>query len=136
LLSDTVKKYYTGDYDLNCAEAMLYAANEEYGMELDKNALKTMAAFGGGMGVEEACGAMTGGLAALGVLFVKEKAHESDKIKKLSKEFIDAFKEKLSTENCKNLKNKYREDTSKCEYIVIAAAKILDNIVYKEGFRK
>lgn len=135
MLSDTVKKYYIGGYDLNCAEAMLYAANEEYGMLLDKKALKTMAAFGGGMGVEDACGAMTGGLAALGVLFVKDKAHESDKIKRLSKEFIEAFKEKLSTENCKKLKDIYREDVNKCEYIVVTAAELLDKIINKEGFR-
>lgn len=135
MLSDTVRKYYIGDCDLNCAEAMLYAANEEYGMLLDKKALKTMAAFGGGMGIEEACGAMTGGLAALGVLFVKDRAHESDRIKRLSKEFIEAFKEKLSTENCRKLKDIHREDANKCEYIVVTAAELLDKIVDREGFR-
>lgn len=133
---ETAKKYYTGNYGLNCAESILYAANEEYGLNLEKNALLTMAAFGGGMGVEEACGAMTGGLAALGILFVKEYAHESDRIKRLSKEFIDGFKEKLGTDNCKKLKDMYREDINKCEYIVVCAAEVLDEIVHKEGFRK
>lgn len=136
MLAETAKKYYTGNYDLNCAESILYAANEEYGLGLEKNALLTMAAFGGGMGVEEACGAMTGGLAALGILFVKESAHESDRIKRLSKELITCFRDKLGTDNCKELKDKYRHDTNKCEYIVVCAAEALEEIVHKEGFRK
>ncbi len=136
MLAETAKKYYTGNYGLNCAESILYAANEEYGLKLEKNALRTMAAFGGGMSVEGACGAMTGGLAALGVLFVKEYAHESDRIKRLSKEFITCFKDKLGTDNCKELKDMYRHDVNKCEYIVVYAAEVLDKIVLKEGFRK
>lgn len=133
LLSETVKKYYGDNSDLNCAESLLYAANEEYKLNIDKTGLKTMAAFGGGMGVEEACGAMTGGLAALGVIFVKDRARESDKIKRLSKEFIVTFKEKLNTDNCKKLKDIYKDDKNKCEYIVVTAAQILDEIVRKES---
>lgn len=128
-------KYYDKSYDLNCAEAMIYAANEEYGLMLDKKVLKTMAAFGGGMGVEEACGALTGALAVLGILFVDDRAHESERIKTLSKEFIENFREKLSTENCKKLKDIYRKDDIKCSFIVEAAAEILDEIISREGFR-
>lgn len=134
MLSNTVTKYYKS-YDLNCAEAMIYAANEEYGLMLDKKVLKTMAAFGGGMGVEEACGALTGALAVLGILFVDDRAHESERIKTLSKEFIENFREKLSTENCKKLKDIYRKDDIKCSFIVEAAAEILDEIISREGFR-
>lgn len=136
MLSETIKKYYSDDFGLNCAESILYAANEEYALGLDKKALKTMAAFGGGMGVEEACGAMTGSLAALGVIFVKDRARESDKIKRLSKEFIVTFKERLNTDNCKKLKDIYKDDKNKCEYIVVTAAQILHEIIRKEGFRK
>ena len=34
MLVDTVKKYYDKEYDLNCAETIIYAANEEYGLNL------------------------------------------------------------------------------------------------------
>ncbi len=135
MLKDIVIKYYNGDYDLNCAETMIYAANDEYHLSLEKNALKTMAAFGGGMGVEEACGAMTGSLAVLGILFVDDRAHESNKIKDLSKEFIETFKSRLSTENCKMLKDKYRDEKYKCKHIVVVAAEILDEIIERESFR-
>lgn len=129
MLSETVKKYYNTKYSLNCAESVLYAANEEYKLHLDKNTLKTVAAFGGGMCVEGACGAMTGGLVVLGLIFVNGKAHESNKIKQVSKEFIEEFKIRLDTDNCKKLKRLYRKEESKCEFIIVTAAEILESIV-------
>ncbi len=91
MLLDVVKKYYGEEYDLNCAETMLYAANEEYGLNLSKETFKTMAAFGGGMGVESTCGVITGAISVLGILFTKERAHESDYVKTLTQEFIENF---------------------------------------------
>lgn len=91
LLIEKAKKYYDKTYNFNCAETMLYAANKEYNMNLTKETFKTMAAFGGGMGVESVCGAITGSLAALSILSTIEKGHESDRIKNLSKEFFLRF---------------------------------------------
>ena len=136
MLADAVKKYYDKSYDLNCAETILYAANEAYGLNLDKKALKTMAAFGGGMAIEETCGALTGALAVLGILYVEDRAHESDKIKELTKEFFQKFKDKLSTDNCKKLKELYRNDEIRCSRIVSAAAEVLSEIVDRERLKK
>lgn len=133
---DAVEKYYAKDYNLNCAETMIYAANEFYNLKLDKKVLKTMAAFGGGMGVEEACGAMTGGLAVLGILFVKDRAKESGRIKELSKEYVENFRQRLGTENCKRLKALYRKDNSGCEYIMRLAAEELEKIIDREGMEE
>jgi C_GCAxxG_C_C family probable redox protein len=132
MLLDNVKKYYDKKYDFNCAETMLYAANEEYALKLDKKALKTMAAFGGGMAIESVCGAVTGSLAVLGIMFTKERAHESDKIKQLSQEFFQRFEDKLSISNCRELKEKYRNDEIRCSSILYAAAEVLDDIVVRE----
>jgi C_GCAxxG_C_C family probable redox protein len=132
MLLDKVKKYYSEEYDLNCAETIAYAANEEYNLNLEKNTLKTMAAFGGGMGIESTCGAISGALAILGIIFTKEKAHESDRIKLLSQEFFKAFEEKLKSSNCKSLKEMYRNDEARCSEILYAAAEVLDDIVIRE----
>lgn len=132
MLLEKVKKYYDEEYNLSCSETMIYAANDEYNLELDKKTLKSMAAFGGGMAIESVCGAISGSLAVLGILFVKEKAHESDRIKELSKEFFDKFEKKLETNNCKELKEKFRTEKSRCSVIVDAAAEILDEIVTRE----
>jgi C_GCAxxG_C_C family probable redox protein len=133
VLVDKVKKYYNKEvYDLNCAETMLYAANEEYSMNFSKETLKTVAAFGGGMAIESVCGAITGALAVIGILFTKEKAHESDKIKNLTMEFFNEFQKKLGTFNCKELKEKYKTDELRCGVMVEEAALILDEIINKE----
>lgn len=133
MLVDKVIKFYNKDtYDLNCAETILYAANEEYNMNLTKETLKSVAAFGGGMAIESVCGAITGALVVLGILFTKERAHESEKIKELTKELIDRFNEALSISNCRELKEKYRNDDIRCTLIVEKAADILDAIVKRE----
>ena len=132
MLVEAVKKYYDKSYDLNCAETILYGANEACGLELDKKALKTMAAFGGGMAIEETCGALTGALAVLGILYVEKRAHESDRIKELTKEYFHKFKDKLSTDNCKKLKELYRNDEIRCESIVMAAAEVLEEMIERE----
>ena len=49
MLKETAKKYWTEEYDLNCAECIIYAANEEYNLNLSEQTLKVMAGFGGGM---------------------------------------------------------------------------------------
>ncbi|SKA92497.1 C_GCAxxG_C_C family probable redox protein [Caloramator quimbayensis] len=132
MLINTARKFYSSEYDLNCAETILYAANEEYKMNLDKTVLKTMAAFGGGMAVEGVCGAISGAIAVLGILFTKERAHESDKIKNLTKEFIEKFTNRLGTENCAILKQRYRNDDIRCIKMIETAAEILDEIVIRE----
>jgi len=124
---------YDKKYDLNCAECILYSANEEYNLGLDSKALKLAAGFGGGMGIEDACGAMTGALMVLGNMFVVERAHESDRIKTLAKEYIEKFNARLGTANCKELKALYKkDDETRCIEIIKAASEILDEIVERE----
>ncbi len=127
-----VLKYYDGGFDLNCAETVLYAANEEYCLSLSPETLKSVAGFGGGMAIEEVCGAATGAVAVIGIMFTRERAHESDRIKNLTGEFMNAFYEKLGTYSCKELKEKYRTEDKRCLSMVQAAADILDEIVIRE----
>ncbi|WHH56978.1 C-GCAxxG-C-C family (seleno)protein [Petroclostridium sp. X23] len=132
MLKEKAVKYYSKEYDLNCAETMIYAANEEYQMNLSKETFKTMAAFGGGMAIEDVCGAVTGAIAVLGILFTVDRAHESDRMKLLTSEFINKFDKALSTINCKKLKDMYKNDDVRCIKMIEAAADILDEIVVRE----
>jgi C_GCAxxG_C_C family probable redox protein len=132
MLIDKINKYYSKEYDLNCAEVIIYSANEEYNMNLKADTFKTMASFGGGMGIESVCGAITGSIAVIGILFTKERAHESDRVKNLCKEFFQKFEEKLGTDNCAKLKEKYRNDEIRCSVMIETAAEILDEIVTRE----
>ncbi|GAB6086856.1 C-GCAxxG-C-C family (seleno)protein [Alkaliphilus crotonatoxidans] len=132
MLKETIKKYYGSQRDLNCAEAMVYAANEVYDMRLEKETLRAVAGFGGGLGIEDVCGAITGGVAVLGIIFVEDRAHEGNLIKELTADFINQVRAALGSSNCKILKENYRDDESKCSLIVETAAAILEDIINKQ----
>jgi C_GCAxxG_C_C family probable redox protein len=132
MLKDIVVKYYSGGYDLNCAETILYAANEEYKLGLSHETLKAVAGFGGGMAVEEACGAAAGAVAVIGIMFTNQRAHESDRIKKLVGEFMKSFNEKLGTYSCKQLKERYRTESGRCIRMIMDTSDVLDEIVLRE----
>jgi len=132
MLMDKINKYYTKEYDLNCAEVLIYAASDEYNMNLKSETFKTMSSFGGGMSIESVCGAITGSLAVIGILFTKEKAHEGERVKKLSQELFQKFDAKLGAINCSRLKEKYKTEDIGCRVMIETAATILDEIVTRE----
>lgn len=132
MLMDKAKKFYSKEFDLNCAETMIYAANEEYDMNLSKETLKTMAAFGGGMAIESVCGAITGSLAVLSILFTRDRGHESERVKNLTKEFFAEYQQQLNTYNCDELKAEYRNENERCWIMIEKAAETLDKIIIRE----
>lgn len=133
MLYDLIMNDFGEKEDYNCAEKILYGANEAYDLGLSKDALKISAAFGGGMGIESVCGALTGAVMALSSKYVKDIAHEDEKIKELTKELFAKYEEEMNSINCKELKTKYKREDIGCKNVILAAAKILDNIV-EENF--
>lgn len=136
MLAELLNSGYGNKEDLNCAEKILYGANEVYKLGLDKEALKMAAGFGGGMGIEDKCGAVTAAIMVLGRLFVNERAHESTKVKDLTIELIDRYREEMGDIDCKPLKEIHRTEEVKCKYVIIKAAEILDSIVERENVIK
>lgn len=132
MLNDLIKQGFGEAEDYNCAEKILYGANQAYNLGLDQKALKVSAGFGGGMGLSLVCGALTGAIMVLGVMFVKEKAHESTRIKDLTQELLLTYKKEMGNMNCGPLKLRYRTPETKCNQVIIAAAQILDQIVERE----
>ena len=54
MLRDYVKKYYL-EQRRNCAESLLRAANEAYGLNLTEADFALLSGFGGGMGGDCSC---------------------------------------------------------------------------------
>ena len=136
MLVDKVIKYYDKEYDLNCAECMLVAANEEYNLDVSKESLKLMSAFGGGLGIGSVCGAITGGSAVLGLMFTEERGHLSPHVKMMNIEFISKFHEEMGMKDCLPLKAEYFHEKDRCLKMMIAAAKSLEEVInkYKEKY--
>ena len=131
-LKELIEQDFYQKNDLNCAEAILYGANKVYHLGLSKDCLRLSAAFGGGMGTENVCGALTASLMVLGCLFVKEHAHQSPEIKEISKELFEAYNKKMGSYICTPLKEKYRSEEKKCYEVILKGAEILDEIIEKE----
>lgn len=133
MLADLIRNDFGEKEDLNCAEKILYGANIAYDLGLDKEALKLAAGFGGGMAIEDKCGALTASIMVLSRLFVKERAHESEKIKELTKKLFEEFKNEMGHIDCAPLKKMHRTEELKCKNIILKAAEHLDRIVAGES---
>ncbi len=131
-LSELLKQGYGDEIDLNCAEKMLYGANKVYDLGLDDSSLKMSAGFGGGIGMESVCGVLTGGVMVLGTLFVANRAHESDRIKLLTREFFESYEKEMGSTVCKPLKGMHRTEELKCKNVIVKAAEILETIIDRE----
>ncbi len=132
MLTELIRQGFGEKEDLNCAEKILQGANVAYDLGLDKEALKLAAGFGGGMAIEDKCGALTASIMVLGKLFVKNNAHESTRIKELTKELLDEYKKEMGTIDCAPLKEQYRTEELKCKNVILAASEVLDRIVKRE----
>ncbi|MHA1346314.1 MAG: C-GCAxxG-C-C family protein [Candidatus Heimdallarchaeaceae archaeon] len=91
-------KYWNNES--NCAQAVACGVLEHFNhnscLETINNA---MLGFGGGMGERSICGAVTGGLAALGILLSKKDLEKDDK-SDIFRKFKDNFNDEFKTLNC------------------------------------
>lgn len=131
MLKETAMKYWADEYDLNCAECIMYAANEEYNLNLSEETLKVMAGFGGGMATGDVCGVITGSIGVIGAMFTEVSGHKSPIVREMTKEFINNFGEKLGYTKCIDLKKEYK-DVKKCTLMIETGAEILEKIILKE----
>jgi C_GCAxxG_C_C family probable redox protein len=132
MLADLIAEGFGEKEDLNCAEKILQGANIAYKLGLDNEALKLAAGFGGGMAIEDKCGALTAAIMVLGKLSIRERAHESTKIKELTLELFQEYKKEMGSIDCAPLKQAHRTEKLKCRNVILKAAEILDRIVMRE----
>lgn len=115
MLRDRAVTYY--EQGMNCAEAMLLAISDEYQLGLTKEQTKLVSGFGGGMGCEDVCGALTGAVAAMGPL-MEDKAS----LGAACSAWVKMFGKGLGDTNCKKLKDMHRDEQTKCKRTVALAA--------------
>ena len=125
--SEEEKALY-GSKNFNCCEKICKGANRVYNLGLDENAEHITAAFGGGMGIETVCGAVTGSLMAISL-----KCCDSiEKNTNLKQEYAIPFLKKVEAEMgsiyCHDLKPQYfgEDPTCYCDGAIMGVAKILD----------
>ena len=128
-LREKLEKYYfEGNY--NCAESLLRAANDHYGLGITDTDMIMAAGFGAGIQTGSTCGAVLAAVSVLSLLYVKEKAHESTDIKPKVNMFIQLFTEKVrSTTMCRDIRPLMFCPESRCLLTVQAACDALEETV-------
>ncbi len=110
----------------NCCQAVLIPFHDLCG--IDKESAYSLGRnFGGGMGVGSVCGAVTGALMALGMLN-RSREDVSD--------FLDKFKDKNGTLNCKELLESVDKNSSKkefCDSLVCYCAEAVENTISSDS---
>ncbi len=122
-----VEKYYL-DQGYNCAESVLRAANDQYGLGLSEEALCTAGGFGGGMGCGSACGALCGAIQALGAAMLTGRAADCPGFRDKCAGYYRAFEQALGSAMCSELK----KPGVRCAAVVDKAYELLEEILDAE----
>lgn len=127
MLIKAAEKYYF-DMDYNCAESVLMAANEAYGLGLGADAHHLLSGFGGGIGCGSVCGALAGAVAVLGCVLVEDHAHATEGFRERCAAFAAAFEQELGSQMCSAVKPVHADPTGKrrCFAPVEAACRLLE----------
>lgn len=119
-------------YHKNCAEILLQAAGEKYDLNLDQRFLKAVCPYGGGLQSESTCGALLGGLAAIGVMYAEDKPSTNDKMKQKTQKYVEEFQKEFGSIDCKNIKEHHRSETEGCNPVKIRSAAVLEKVIDEE----
>lgn len=122
MLKEKVLNYYL-DQGMCCAESVLRACNDVYGLNIAQEDLILYTGFCGGMASGSVCGCLA---AAMGVLSKKFVGRED--FKEICRNFVTIFQEKLGCDsfNCSVLEPKYKTEESRCSACVILASEALE----------
>ena len=113
----------------NCAQAVLLAFCEDYGMERE-TALTIAAGFGSGMaGLRETCGTVTGANMVIGLAKGKNRMEAN----RTFREFADRFREKNGSLVCKELLAARIKTRLTCADLCYDAGSLLEEILAKEA---
>ncbi len=130
-LRDHLDYYYTVK-GYNCAETVFRAANDAWGLGLKDPVFKCMGGFGGGMGTRSVCGAVSGGIAAMGFLYVEETGHKSPLMMAKAKLLTELVQQRLGSEKCSYLNPTYKTEEEKCLPTIRLVCEIIDEVVTTE----
>ncbi|MBF4692709.1 C-GCAxxG-C-C family protein [Fusibacter ferrireducens] len=126
MLKDLIEQGFGNSEGYNCAEKILYGANEVYGLGLPHQVLKIASGFGGGMMTENACGAVTASVMVIGLKVTETVAHESEALKPVVQAFIAGYEKEMKSIICAPLKVNYRTEEEGCVHVIVKAAEVLD----------
>jgi C_GCAxxG_C_C family probable redox protein len=104
-MNDSEKAVEIFKEGFSCSQAVLGAYCERFGLD-KKQAYKISSGFGGGMHLDQTCGAVTGAIMVIGLKYGRTRADDADakmKTIKMVNEFAKKFKERHGSIGCTEL---------------------------------
>lgn len=131
----TFDHYVSG---FHCAEAIAKTIIELYAENPNVEITKAASAFRGGIGGThtETCGALTGGIVAIGYLYGRiEPGKDIQHAKELAAEFTAQFVEEFGSTNCGVLLEKLgkQHNSLKCKRLTATAAGLLSELLVERA---
>jgi C_GCAxxG_C_C family probable redox protein len=136
-------KYFNMKY--HCSQAVLAAYSDLTHLSVDES-LKLGSCFGSGMRQGEVCGAATGALMVLGLIFGYTDPNNKEQSNRINDKFLKRFKEVNGSYLCNellkcdirttegiNYAKKNNLFTEFCPKMVLSATLILDEIIKEES---
>jgi len=127
MLQEKAKEYYLSGY--NCAEAILHAARDTYGLPLEQDTMKIASGFGKGMFSLSTCGAVTASIMTISLLTGRKDPSEAMSAAKWVKQFQKEVHERLDTLQCATILEQNKQQERSCVSIVIITAEVLENTI-------
>jgi C_GCAxxG_C_C family probable redox protein len=120
----------------NCVESVMRSILEQ--TQCDKQAFRMATPFGGGLGgtKEELCGALTGGVMAIGFLAGRDKPdQDAGPSKMIAMELRKKFIAQFGCTQCQALLDKLgpQEKSEQCAYVVAQTAGWLSELLESHG---
>lgn len=107
----------------NCNQAILLAFQEEMG--LDASQLQNLGSFFGlGMGCKYTCGAVTGGLMAMGAMGCSKAE---------SKEVLEQFLQRYGSHSCEDLLKQRALGGASCDDLIVGMVELLQSLREEEA---
>ncbi len=128
MLKDHLAKYYF-DGNYNCAESVLRAGNDYYGLDLHDRDMKLVGAYGAGIQTGNTCGALLGAAAILSMKYIEAKAHESADIKPVVTLMMDKFIAAYNSTLCSEVKPQSFKPGVRCLAAVEKTCDILESVI-------
>jgi C_GCAxxG_C_C family probable redox protein len=131
-IQENAYRYFVSGY--HCAESMARAIIESQSDAFNPESIKAASAFQGGIGKckQDACGALTGGVVALGVLKGRtDPAQDISGAVSMANQFRERFLEKFGSTNCAVLLKTVVDPNPEytCKHLVKDAAGLLADVI-------
>ena len=132
-VKETAVAYHAGGY--NCCQSVLCALKEYTGLTEETSAALGYG-FGGGMFCGNVCGAVTGGLMAIGkaCLGVENVAEEKRRMESLAKSLEADFEAEIGTLLCREIVEAHGK--TYCDHCIAFSAETAEKLILKENTTK